>query len=139
MTDVRFSDARTRTPRRVISYTTGPRATYRNVNRNDQGRPEIVCDARDITSVKLDFADRMERGEIITEAVCTPAGVNASITYDATSAIVTVTAPADGGTAAIEVRTNMGEVFTEILCVRLPRRAFEERRIGAAPFTRGVV
>jgi len=139
MTDIRFADTRPRSPRRVIAYGPGLRATYRNVNRDDAGRPEIVCDARDVTSIKLDFTDRMEPGELIVEATCTPCNVSASITYIGTIAILTVANPVDDGTVAVEIRTSMGEVFTERLCVRLPKRAGEDRRIGAAPFTRGVV
>lgn len=136
--DIRFTDARPRTPRRVIAYSSGRRATYRNVTRDDSGRPEIVVEANDIATVKLDFTDTLERGESIEEATATAADVTSSITYDNRSILLTVINPSNDGTIIVEARTNFGEQFTERLVVRLPKRCGEERRIATVPFVRGV-
>jgi hypothetical protein len=136
--DVRFTDKRPRNPSRVIAYSHG-RRTFRNVNVSDAGRPLIVCEVQDITHIKLDWSARLERGDLIDQATCTPANCKASITYDKASVILTVADPADDGTVAVRIRTAFGEVFHERLEVRLPKRAGEERRLASGDFVRGVV
>lgn len=136
--DVRLVDTQPRNPRRVVAYGANG-STYRGVSRDDTGRPCLIVEARDVASLKLDYAALLERNETIHEVICTPSNVTASITYSSTAVIITASNPVDDAVITIETKTTFGEVLTERVSVRLPRRAGEERRIGSATFVRGVV
>lgn len=133
-----FSNVGPRSPRCVIAYGQS-QPVYRNIVKNRFGQPEIIIEARDVLTLRLDVSGRCEEGEGINEVSVAPCGCQADVNYSATSALVTIWNAAGDGSLTVEICLNTGETITERMSVRLPAKEFQTRVQGQPAFTRGSI
>lgn len=108
--------------RRVVAFASPTRFIAKGLTKDDAGRLEIVAEADDIVSWKLDFSGFLDDGERITDV--TVSGHAKARTYDETSVILTTnqasTCPSE---VFVSVTFSSGERHTSRVIIRQPRAA----------------
>lgn len=140
MTATRFLDGGARKPRHVICFSSPHEWVSRTVLHDANGRPRIVCEAGDITTVRIDLSNLLESGEDIVDVINTESGVTSGIIYESPYVYVTVQDPAcQGAHVYLDIMTSLNERYTFRLMVDLPKRRNEPRRISSRAFDRGTI
>jgi hypothetical protein len=138
-----FSEHAPRNARCAIVFSASGDPVYRNIHRNRHGQPELILEAFDVETIRIDVAQRLEDGETIVEAQCNSAYCTADVNYTATSIMLTIQCPQSvnqgEGSVLVGIRLSTRETITFRLFVRLPDREFQAPRLSLPTFTRGNV
>lgn len=125
----------TANPRRVVCYSGPDRKTYVGMSKNERGRLEIVGEASEVCSVKLDFSGFLDVDEVIESAVISGADLQ---TYGTQSLIFTTADHNEPREILVQVRFSSGERFADRFIARAHRLGCE-MPAGRLALIRGAV
>lgn len=123
----------------MIAYASPDRWVSRSVHHDRNGRPEVVCEVDDITTVRLDLSQLLESGEDIADMSLKTTGIQGAITCVSPFVFVALQNPSLRHQSAIVVSviTTLGEQFELRFYARTTARHEELHRVAGNPYQHG--